>query len=160
MIAEFQHEAASTRRMLERVPEDKFSWQPHEKSMSLGRLAGHVAESPGWIAAILDHEELDFSESDYQPFIPTTSAELLEGFDKYVVAFEEAMKDRGDEEFFVDWTMRSGDQVIIKTPRAAAIRGFILSHTYHHRGQLSVYLRLLDVPVPGVYGPTADDESF
>jgi len=159
MTAEFQEEAASTRKMLERVPEEKLAWKPHEKSMSLGKLASHIAESPSWVASVVDAEELDFANSDYKPFVGSSTAEILEAFDKHAAGFAEAMKGKSDEEMLVEWSMKSGDQVIAQLPRVAAVRGFIMSHTYHHRGQLSVYLRMLDVPVPGVYGPTADDDG-
>ena len=159
ITAEFTQEAANTRKMLERVPEDQLGWKPHEKSMSLGRLAGHIAESSLWVGAIVGSEELDFSQSDFEPFDPASTEQLLEEFDKNAASFVEAIKDKSDEELLVQWTMRNGDHVVAQLPRVAAIRGFILSHTYHHRGQLSVYLRLLDVPVPGVYGPSADDQA-
>ena len=158
--AEFKQEAAGTRKMLARVPEDNFDWRPHEKSMSLGRLAGHIAESARWVSDVVGSTELDFAATDDKPFTPESTAELLAEFDKHVAAFEEAMTGVSDADMLVDWTMKSGDQVFAKLPRVAAIRSLILSHTYHHRGQLSVYLRLLDVPVPGIYGPTADDSSF
>ncbi len=159
ITAEFQQEAANTRKMLERVPEDQLGWQPHEKSMSLGRLAGHIAESASWVREVVASTELDFAQSDYKPFEPKSNAELLAEFDKHAAGFEEALAGKSDEEMLVEWTIKGGDHVIAKLPRVAAVRGFILSHTYHHRGQLSVYLRLLDVPVPGVYGPTADDQG-
>jgi uncharacterized damage-inducible protein DinB len=159
MTAEFKQEAANTRKMLERVPEGRFDWRPHEKSMSLGRLAGHIAESSSWVLEVVGSTELDFAQSDYKPFEPESSAELLTEFDKHAAGFEEAMAGKSDEEMLVEWTMKSGDHVIAQLPRVAAVRGFILSHTYHHRGQLSVYLRLLEVPVPGVYGPSADDSA-
>ncbi len=159
MTAEFRQEAVGTRKMLERAPEDQFAWQPHEKSMPLGRLAGHIAENPSWADTIIGTTELDFAESDYKPFLPESTAELLTEYDQRVAAFEKAMQGVSDEDMLVRWTMKHGDRVISQLPRIAAIRGFILSHTYHHRGQLSVYLRLLGVPVPGVYGPTADDQA-
>lgn len=158
-MAEFEQEAAGTRKMLERVPEDKFDWKPHEKSMPLGRLAGHIAESAAWAKEVVEGDELDFAQSDYEPYTPQKTAELLERFDEFAAIFSQALAGRSDEEMLAQWTMRSGDHVIAKLPRIAAIRGFVLSHTYHHRGQLSVYLRLLDVPVPGVYGPSADDTA-
>ena len=159
-VAEFDHECAGTRKMLERVPEDKLTWKPHEKSMSLAQLTGHIAEMPGWAGSVMSAEELDFAKMEgYQPTVPETKAELLEAFDKSVASFRQAMEDHADEDFFVTWTMRNGEHVIAEMPRVSAIRGFVLSHTYHHRGQLSVYLRLLDVPLPKVYGPTADTDD-
>jgi len=159
IVAEFTQESASTRKMLERVPEDKFDWQPHDKSMNLGRLAGHIAESAAWVGEIVGKTELDFAETDYKPFTPESTPSLLAEFDKHAASFKATMADVSDQDILVEWSMKSGDHLIAKLPRLAAIRSFVLSHTYHHRGQLSVYLRLLDVPVPGVYGPTADDEA-
>ena len=157
IVVEFQHEAANTRKMLERVPEDKFDWQPHEKSMTLGRLATHLAENPEWCSTLLDQDELDMADSDYQPMTAESVTALLELFDSNVKAFIESVGDRSDEEMLAEWTLRVGDNVVTALPKVAALRGFILSHSVHHRGQLSVYLRLLDVPLPSIYGPTADD---
>ena len=157
IVAEFKYEAANTRKMLERVPEDKFDWKPHEKSMTLGRLATHLAEMPEWSGTILDQDELDLAGSGYQPRTAGSTAELLELFDQNAEAFIESVGERSDEEFFSTWTLRVGEHVVTTLPKIAAMRGFILSHAVHHRGQLSVFLRLLDVPLPQVYGPTADD---
>ncbi len=161
-LAEFNHEATGSRKMLEAVPEDKLDWKPHEKSMTLGRLAGHLAENPMWGCSIMQSTELDFASeegSKMEPFIATSVAELLESFDKGVETCREAL-DQDDEAYSVVWTMRNGEQVMIEMPRVAVVRTWVFNHMYHHRGQLSVYLRLLDVPVPGVYGPTADVEGF
>ncbi len=159
-LAEFDHECKGTRKMLERVPEDKFPWKPHHKSMSLAHLTGHIAEMPGWAASVMGTEELDFAKmGHYKPTVPETHEELLAAFDKNVGDFKQAMADQSDESFLVTWTLRNGEHVITSMPRVSAIRGFVLSHTYHHRGQLSVYLRLLDVPLPQVYGPTADTDD-
>jgi uncharacterized damage-inducible protein DinB len=159
LVAEFEHESAVTRKMLERVPEEKLSWKPHEKSMTLGRLATHLAELSGWVPTIMDQEVLDLGDSDYKPRVVESKEELLEMFDSGVAGFVEGIKDRTDEEFFVTWTLRVGERVVTELPRIAALRGFVLSHAFHHRGQLSVFLRLLDVPLPQIYGPTADDRG-
>ena len=157
LAAELQREAATTRKMLERVPEDKFGWKPHEKSMPLGRLAGHVAELPTLVAPVLKQDELDFATGNFQPLNPSSVAELLERFDGNVAAAAELLKDQTDERMHETWRLRSGDRVFVELPRVAVIRSMVLNHIVHHRGQLSVYLRLLDVPLPSVYGPTADE---
>jgi uncharacterized damage-inducible protein DinB len=157
ILAEFKYEAATTRRMLERVPEDKFDWSPHEKSMTLGRLATHIAENPAWCPALLDQDELDLANSEYEPTVAGSVAELLELFDANVTDFVESVSGRTDEQMLSGWTLRVGDNVLGTQPKVGALRAFILSHTVHHRGQLSVYLRILDVPLPQVYGPTADE---
>ena len=159
LIAEFKVEAANTRKYLEVCPEDKFDWQPHEKSMTLGKLASHIAENPGW-AAMMTTAVFDFADGDYKPFEPKTSEELLARFDKEVQGFYDTVAGISDEQFEEEWIMRQGEQILVRMPRGAAFRAWIFSHMIHHRGQLSVYLRLLGVPVPGVYGPTADVEGF
>jgi uncharacterized damage-inducible protein DinB len=143
--------------MLERVPEDKFGWKPHEKSMPLGRLAGHVAELPTLIAPALTQDELDFAVGSFQPFSPTSVAELLERFDGNVAAAAGLLKNQTDERMHETWRLRSREQVFFESPRTVVIRSMVLNHIVHHRGQLSVYLRLLGVPLPSVYGPTADE---
>jgi uncharacterized damage-inducible protein DinB len=152
---ELKQEAVSTRKMLERVPEDAFDWKPHEKSMSLGRLAGHVAELPSMVVPILTMDELDFS--NFQPFMPASVSELTEKFDKNIAAAVEQLKEQPDEHLHKTWRMLSNGKVFFEMPRAAFIRSVMLNHLIHHRGQLSVYLRLRDVPLPSVYGPTADE---
>jgi uncharacterized damage-inducible protein DinB len=159
IIAEFEYESATTRKMLERVPEDRLEWAPHEKSMTLGRLATHIAENPAWCSTLLDKDELDLADSEYEPIVAASVAELLELFDKNVAAFVENVSERSDEQMLSAWTLRVGENVLGTQPKVGALRAFILSHTVHHRGQLSVYLRLLDVPLPQVYGPTADDSG-
>jgi uncharacterized damage-inducible protein DinB len=157
IAAELQQEAKTTRRLLERVPEESFGWKPHEKSMSLGRLAGHVAELPSLIIPALTQDELNFAAGTYQPFVPTSTAELLEKFDRNIAAATEALQEQPDERMHDAWRLASGDQTFFKGPRVAALRGLTLNHVVHHRGQLSVYLRLLDVAVPAIYGPSADE---
>ncbi|MBT8495045.1 MAG: DinB family protein [Deltaproteobacteria bacterium] len=157
IVAEFQYESANTRKMLERIPEDKFDWQPHDKSMTLGRLATHLAEMPEWCGTILDQDELDLAGSDYEPKTAGSVADLLELFDTNAAAFADRVSGCTDEEMLAGWTLRAGENVFGTQPKVGALRAFILSHAVHHRGQLSVYLRLLDVSLPQVYGPTADD---
>ncbi|HXG94767.1 MAG TPA: DinB family protein [Blastocatellia bacterium] len=157
IIGELKHEANTTRKLLERVPEPALGWKPHEKSMSLGRLAGHVAELPGLIVPIVNQDELDFASGDYKPFTPTSRFELLEVFDKALSMAVDALQTATDEQLQKTWRLRSGDKVFGELPRIAMIRGLVLNHIIHHRGQLSVYLRLQDVPLPSIYGPSADE---
>ncbi len=157
LIAELQHEAATSRKVLERVPEEKFEWQPHEKSMTFGRLAVHVAEMFDWITTTMTTAELDFAENEFKPFEPKTTAELVEYFDKCIEQAAEALENAADEDFFENWTMKNGEQVYFTMPKIQVLRTFCLNHIYHHRGQLSVYLRLNDIPVPEIYGPSADE---
>ncbi len=157
LIAEMEQEAGTARKCLERIPAEKFDWKPHEKSMSFGRLASHVAEMFGWTPSTLQQAELDFSKMDYKPFEPSTTEDLLEYFDKNVAEAIETLRNTPDETFMEDWTMRNGEQVYFTMPKAVVMRGFVLNHIVHHRGQLSVYLRLNDIPVPSIYGPSADE---
>jgi len=154
---EMEQEAATTRKLLERIPADKFDWKPHDKSMTMGQLASHVAEMVNWTTPTMDQPELDFSKFDYKPFVPKTSEELLEFFDKNIVEALETLKNSPDEKFFEPWTMRNGEQIYFTMPKAVTMRSFIMNHIVHHRGQLSVYLRLNDIPVPAIYGPSADE---
>lgn len=156
LISELQHEAATTRKLLERIPAEKFDWQPHEKSMTMGRLAVHVADMFGWFPPTLEADELDFSKGYEEPK-PATTEELVEVLDKNVAAATESLKNTGDAAFAKNWTLRNGEQVYFEMPKIAVARTFIMNHIVHHRGQLSVYLRLNDIPVPGIYGPSADE---
>lgn len=156
-IAELEHEAATARKCLERVPEEKFDWKPHEKSMTFGRLASHLGEMFGWTKPSLEKDVMDFATMDYKPFEPKTSKELLDHFDKNVAESIETLKNTGDETFMENWTMQKGEQVYFTMPKIAVIRSFVMNHIIHHRGQLSVYLRLNDISVPSIYGPSADE---
>lgn len=151
---ELQQEAVTTRKMLERVPQDAFDWKPHEKSTALGRLAGHIAELPGMIIPMVMADHMNFA--DYRPFTPASVAELVETLDRNVADAVELLKNQSDENLPKTWRIKSGEKVFLEMPRAKFIR-WVLSHVVHHRGQLSVYLRLRDVPLPSVYGPTADE---
>jgi uncharacterized damage-inducible protein DinB len=157
LINEFTHEAANTRKMLERVPFDKNHYKPHDKSMKLGSLAVHVAELPGWITMTLNTDELDFANWEYKPYQPQDNADLLKHFDENVAKALETLQAANREDMMKPWTMRRGEQVFFTMPKVAVVRSFAVNHMIHHRGQLSVYLRLNDVPVPGMYGPSADD---
>lgn len=157
LLPEFDHEFATLRVALERVPEDRHDFKPHDKSMSLAQLAGHLAELPAWTGPTLLEDELDFANSDYQPYFMTTRDELLELFDKNVAQARETLAGASDETMMSNWTMKTGDQVHFTMPKVAVFRSFIMSHMIHHRAQLGVYLRLNDVPVPQTYGPSADE---
>ncbi len=153
---EFGEEAASTRKMLERVPEASLGWKPHEKSMALGRLASHVADLPNRCATIIATETF-VRPVGATPFAAASAKDLLEHFDKAAAEATRALEGLRDEDLAFVWTLKLGDRVMATLPRAMALRRVFLDHLIHHRGQLSVYLRLLDVPVPGMYGPSADD---
>lgn len=157
LIAELEHESKTTRTCLERVPADKFDWTPHEKSMTFGRLASHIAEMVGWTGPTLQYPELDFAKMDYKPFEPKTSEELLEYFDKNVAEAVDVLRNTTDDIFMENWTMRNGETVYFTLPKVAVMRSFVMNHIVHHRGQLSVYLRLSDIAVPSIYGPSADE---
>ena len=158
--AELRNEAATTRKLLERVPEDRLNWKPHEKSMTLGRLAGHVAELPVMITSALTQDELDFATRKIEPFVPKSKAELLSTLDAKVAEALDLLVSQGDYQMGTKWRLRNADRIFLELPRAAVIRTMGLNHMIHHRGQLSVYLRLLDVPLPSIYGPTADEKTF
>ena len=156
---ELEDEAKTTRRMLERFPNDRYDWQPHAKSMTIERLANHIAELPSWIGMALFADELDFSSSPYKPTKISNTAELLKFFDKTV---EEGRKDfakASDDLLPQKWVLRNKDQIFQETTKGDTVR-MALSQIIHHRAQLGVYLRLLNVPIPGSYGPSADDMNF
>jgi uncharacterized damage-inducible protein DinB len=163
ILPEFDHEMANTRKTLERVPDDKFAWKPHEKSMSLGGLSTHLANIPSWTTHTFEKEELDIAPVGEPPYRLTevkSHDELLEAFDKNVAAARAALEKASDENWQGKWSLLSGGNKIFTLPRTAVMRGFVLSHLIHHRAQLGVYLRLLDVPVPSIYGPSADEGGF
>lgn len=155
LSAEFEHECRATRAMLERIPQESYGWRPHEKSMTMSRLASHIAEIPGYAGSVVRDKELDFA--GYVPPDAATRDELLSLFDSSRLTFVDALDGATDQELLEHWVLRSADHVIVDLPKVAALRGFVLSHLIHHRGQLTVYLRLQGVPVPGAYGPTADE---
>jgi uncharacterized damage-inducible protein DinB len=158
LLPEFDHEMTTTRKLLERVPDDKLDWKPHPKSWTLGQLAQHVATLPAWGEVTLNQTELDLGGAGPPPSLQTRE-DLLTAFDRTVSATRAALAGRTDGEFMVPWTLKSDGHVVFSMPRAAVWRSFVLSHLVHHRGQLSVYLRLQDVPVPSIYGPSADEAS-
>ena len=158
LIAELKYETDLTKRMLERVPVENGSWRPHEKSMTLGRLATHVAEIPHWISRIIVVDDWDFAVQGFSSHTAATKEELMRTFhDKLHQAIDD-LETMSDEDFNKTWIVRRGDQMRREMPKKIAIRGWGFSHLIHHRGQLSVYLRLRDVPGPGMYGPSADEK--
>ena len=160
-VAELQQESAATRKCLERIPEDKFDWKPHEKSFTMSRLATHIAEMVGWAKETIEKPEIDFAAAgDYKPFEPKTTAELVEYFDKNLAAATEALKNASDEAMMENWKLRNGDEIYFDMPRVQVLRGMVFNHMINHRGQLSVYLRLNDIPVPALYGPSADEGTM
>lgn len=163
MLPEIDHEFALTRTFLSRAPEDKFDFKPHEKSMSMGRLVSHLAELSGWAMSIVNQDSFDVAPKDgpaWEPFEAKTTAEALEKLDETVKAAREAIAACSDECMMQPWALLSGGEEVLKMPRVAVLRSFILNHNVHHRAQLGVYLRINDVPVPKTYGPSADEEGM
>lgn len=158
-IAELEHEAIGTLKYLECVPNDKLTWKPHEKSMDMGTLTKHVAEMPHYIYLTLAKDELDFAKEPYD-FSPLASNEAaIQEFKKGYDAAMEILKTTSDEQLMQPWTMRNGADIYFTMPRIAVLRTFCMNHLYHHRGQLSVYLRLNDIKLPGIIGPSADESK-
>jgi uncharacterized damage-inducible protein DinB len=163
ILPEFDQEMTHTRKTLERVPEGTDDWKPHPKSMSMGRLAGHLAELPHWAVETINREELDVmppGSAPPTPFISTSSKVLLERFDKNVAEARALLAAVTDEEIMKSWSLLVSGKAVMTMPRAAVIRGVVMNHMIHHRAQLGVYLRLNDVPVPSVYGPSADENRM
>jgi uncharacterized damage-inducible protein DinB len=158
LLPDFDRELGTTRRVLERVPPD-FAWKPHWKSMSLGALATHLAYLPRWITITMEQSVFDLEASPPAPAEITSTEELLKRFDESAGAARGAIADKTDGEFMASWTLRRGAREVFTLPKVAVLRSFVLNHMIHHRGQLSVYLRLKDVPVPSIYGPSADEDS-
>jgi uncharacterized damage-inducible protein DinB len=159
LLPEFDHETATTRGLLERVPQDKADWRPHARSMSLGELSMHIATLPRWTSITLERTEFDTnppggSQITRSPY--ESPAHLLRAYDECVNAARALIARTSDGEFMVPWTLKNAGRPMFSMPRASVLRSFVLNHAVHHRGQLSVYLRLLDVPLPSIYGPTAD----
>jgi uncharacterized damage-inducible protein DinB len=160
LLPEFDHEMAVTRRVLERLPESAWAWRPHEKSFDLGGLAAHVARIPRWGRSILDGDSYDLDRettSPNGPAAPVTLASVLETFDRHVGDLRRQLLDRSDAELMAPWALKRGTHLVMSMPRLTALRSFVLHHLIHHRGQLTVYLRLQDVPIPPLYGSTADE---
>ncbi len=158
LLPEFDHEMAVTRRVLERVPESELAWKPHEKSFDLAGLAAHLAQIPRWGRAILDRESYDLSSAtSRRTDAPGTVRDVLETFDRHVSELRRHLLDKTDAELMAPWALMRGAQLVMSMPRLAALRSFVLHHLIHHRGQLTVYLRMQNVPLPPLYGSTADE---
>lgn len=158
LIPEFEHEASLTRKTLARVPFDKADWKPHEKSFSLGDLAIHLADIPAWVDVALNRDVFEM-EGPYEPPRADSVEALLEIFDRNVAAARTVLEGASAADLMSTWSMKQGGEVVLSMPKIEVLRGFVLSHTIHHRAQLGVYFRLLDVPVPSIYGPSADEEG-
>lgn len=157
---EIGQEAVTTRRVLERVPEDKFGWKPHPKSMSLGQLAMHVATIPEGITRIAQTDEFEVNPAAFAPQQPKNREELLAALDSGVRTAQGYLASLTESSATTTWRAKSQGRELMAMPRIAMLRALLLNHWYHHRGQLSVYLRLLDVPIPSIYGPSADENPF
>jgi uncharacterized damage-inducible protein DinB len=160
LLPEFDQEMANTRKTLERIPEDKFDWKPHEKSTPLKNLAIHLATLPGWTAETISKDSLDIAPPGAPPYeLPQANSreEIVEMFDKNVAAARDAIAAASDEEFSKPWSLLSGGETLFTMPKVAVVRSLVMNHSIHHRAQLGVYLRLNDVPVPAIYGPSADE---
>jgi uncharacterized damage-inducible protein DinB len=160
LLPEYDHEMGTTRRLLARVPEAEFGWKPHDKSMTLGELAGHLSNLTNWANIIMADTTVEIAavaKEQRKATAPASRVALLATFDAQVAVARATLASKTDAEFTVPWTLKSGGQELFTMPRISAIRSFVMNHTIHHRGQLSVYLRLKDVPLPAIYGPTADE---
>jgi uncharacterized damage-inducible protein DinB len=162
-LDELEREAASTRRVLERVPEGRYDWKPHEKSMTMGRLSTLVATMPEWVVFTVKQDELDLNPPNgkrYQPPHLPTAADLVKALDENVARAREALKTTTDDQLMTPWRLMVGGQVVSEDPKYVVLRDSVFNHLAHHRGQLTVYLRLNEAKVPPVYGPTADEGNF
>ena len=159
ILPEFDHEMENTRKSLERVPENKFSFKPHAKSMTLGALATHLATINHWAEAILGLDSFDVSTAPPNPELKSRD-EVLAAFDKDTAIARKAIADATDAHLLKPWTLTAGSKTVLTMPRVAVVRSFLLNHSIHHRAQLGVYLRLNDVPVPSIYGPSADEGNM
>ena len=159
-LPEFDQEVPSVRKTLERVPMDQFDWKPHDKSMSIGALASHLVGLPTWVPLVVGHDEFNADSGEAPPPPPTNTKELLELFDKNIAEARAAIEGAPDEEFGKTWSLVRGGKALFSAPKAGVIRRMVLCHLIHHRAQLGVYLRLKHIPVPSVYGPSADENPF
>ncbi len=160
LLPEFDHEMATTRRLLERVPDGELAWKPHARSMTLGELAGHIANLPMWCRATLESPAVDLDDfGENITLAPPDSVDaMLRDFDTRLAGARAALAASSDAEMLAPWTLKKGAQEFFTMPRISAIRSFVMNHLIHHRGQLTVYLRLKDIPLPPIYGPTADEQ--
>jgi len=163
LLPEFDQEMANTRKALERVPDDKFGWKPHEKSMSMGGLATHLANLPSWTVYTINQDSLDLAPQGGESSRleeKRSRREILEDFEKNAAAARDAIAGASDEEMLKPWSLLKGGVTLMTLPKIAVLRGFVMNHIIHHRGQFTVYLRLNDVPVPPIYGPSADEGAM
>jgi uncharacterized damage-inducible protein DinB len=160
ILLEFDYEMANTRKVLERVADAKWGWKPHQKSFAMGELATHVANIPGWLVEVIGKDSLELAPGGvpYKSPLAASNAELLSMFDKHVADGRAAIGSTDNEHLAREWELLFGGQQIFKMPRTAVIRSFVMNHHIHHRAQLTMYLRLNDIPVPGLYGPSADEK--
>ncbi len=156
LLKEMDQESQTTRKMLSIIPDEKYDWKPHPKSMTIRQLSTHIAELPTWISVVLQTNELDFAASPYQPVPINNTAELLNLFEKSLAEGTEQLSKASEEDLLPAWTLRSGEQILASSTRGESIR-MSFSQIVHHRAQLGVFLRLLDIPIPGSYGPSADE---
>jgi uncharacterized damage-inducible protein DinB len=159
LLKEMEKESQTTRKMLQRVPDEQWNWKPHEKSMTVQRLATHIAELPGWVTMVLTTDELDFANNDYQPANLRNNAELMDYFEQVLAAGKAQLAAAKDEDLQPNWTLRNGKDIYNVSPKGEVIR-MAYCQIVHHRAQLGVYLRLLNIPIPGSYGPSADEPGF
>ncbi len=159
LLKEMEQEGQTTRKMLERIPNDKYDWQPHPKSMSVKRLANHIAELPGWVTMALNTDGLDFAANPYEPTTADNTADLLAIFEQTLAQGEASLSQATDDQLEPTWTLRNGDTILSQTTTGGMIR-VAFSQIVHHRAQMGVYLRLLNIPIPGSYGPSADEMNF
>ncbi len=159
LIAELKNEAINTKKILERVPAEKYDWAPHEKSTKLGRLATHIAEIPVWVERIVNADGFDFG-GKFTANVAENNEALLKTFEEKQENAIKVLDAATDEKLNELWTIKHGEMVVAQLPKKVALRNIAFNHLYHHRGQLSVYLRLLNIPIPGMYGPSADEKMF
>ena len=158
LISEFEHETQTTRKHLERLPDNKLEWRPHEKSFTASGLASHIVECIGWTDPIFNLEEFNFDLATYKPYAAKSVADLLKTLESNVQKGKQALVEANDATLEQPWRLNVAGRLLFERPRSAVFRDFMLSHVIHHRGQFSVYLRLLNIPVPGSYGPSADEQ--
>ena len=157
LLIELERENKNTKRILMGLTDDIFSWKPHEKSMSVGELANHIVELHQWVALAIEKDIFDF-HTDYVPSTLTSVTALIDNLEKGFVYNRNVIEAMDEQVYFDNWQLKAGDHVIAEMPKAGTLRFIVTNHLIHHRGQLTVYMRLLDIPVPGIYGPSADDK--
>jgi uncharacterized damage-inducible protein DinB len=159
LLPEFDHEMATTRKMLERFPEDKAEWRPHDTCMTLGRLAGHVSELPGWTAPTINQDKLVL-DPNYKPNVVTSREATLKQFDETVRTSRAVLAGASDEALMKPWSLEVNGKTVLTLPKVAVLRSFVMNHMIHHRGQLAAFYRIAGVPVPSIYGPSKDEQPF